>query len=315
MTQPIATVERSPQRSSKRTVNPTPNDLSVLKYVGLIPVVVYNGIFFLLPLLFLVWIGFWTTENYRAVPGFSFENYVDIVSQLLVRSKYAYAILQTAWVASTTTLLAILIGYPFALGLVFLVPAQFQRFALLLAIAPFWTSYILRLYAWQTILNTNGLLNNALERLGWIQEPLRILHTQVATRIGLLHYLAPIVILILYLVLRNVDRTLLESSRNLGATLWQTFYRVLLPLSKLGIIYSAMFGLIISSGDVLSGIILGGGTGKSILGSIPLFSTMILDEYAGSTNLPRTSALATVLVLMMIGVLALGLKLSESPRD
>jgi spermidine/putrescine transport system permease protein len=292
-----------------------PNTRSPLKYIGLAPVVIYNGIFFLLPLVFLVWIGFWTTENYRAIPGFSLENYLDIASQLVTRSRYGYALLQTAWVASTTTLLSIVVCYPFALMLVFGIPERFQRFAVLLAIAPFWSSYILRLYAWQTILNSNGLLNTLLLQLRVIDAPIPILFTQVATRIGILHYLAPIVILILYLVLRNSDRSLLEAARNLGATQWQTFWRVLLPLSKPGIIYSALFGIIISAGDVLSGIVLGGGTGRSIFGPIPLFSTVVLNEYASTTNLPRTSALATVLVVILLLLLAIGLKLSDSPRD
>ena len=84
----------------------------------------------------------------------------------------------------------------------------------------------------------------------------------------------------------------------------------MLPLSKPGIVYSAVFGLIISLGDVLSGIILGGGTGKSILGKIPLFSAIILNEYAASTNLPRTSALATLLIVIMTVILANGIKLA-----
>jgi spermidine/putrescine transport system permease protein len=293
----------------------TPNDRSWMKIIGLAPVVIYNGVFFLLPLLFLIWIGFWTTENYRAVPGFSLDNYIDIFSQFFTRSRYAYALLQTAWVSSTTTILAIVLCYPFSLALAFVVPPRWQRFALLMAIAPFWSSYILRLYAWQTILNGNGLLNNLLLKLQLISEPISIIFTQNATRIGILHYLAPIVILILYLVLRNSDRALLEASRNLGATQWQTFWRVLLPLSKTGIICSALFSIIISSGDVLSGIILGGGTGESILGNLPLFSGVVLNEYASSTNLPRTSALATILVVLMIIVLAIGLKLAEPPKD
>ena len=303
-----------PSPKPKQQSSPSPNDLSWLKYLGLAPVVVYNSFFFLAPLLFLIWLGFWTTENYRAVPGFSLENYLDIASQLFTRSRYAYAIAQTVWVAVTTTLLAIGLCYPFALGLVFAVPERYQRFALLFAIAPFWSSYILRLYAWQTLLNQKGLLNALLLKSGVIDSPWRIMFTQSATRIGILHYLTPIVILILYLTLRHIDPSLLEASRNLGATIWQTFWRVLLPLSKLGIIYSALFGLIISAGDVLSGIILGGGAGQSILGPIPLFSMVILNEYAGSTNLPRTSALATILVLLMVGILMIGLKLAEPER-
>lgn len=286
----------------------TPDRASRLKYLCLMPVVLYDSIFFLLPLVFLIWIGFWSVENYQAVPGFSLANYNDIFGQFFSRSRYAYAIAQSVWVSATTTLLGLLLCYPFALGLVFLVPARLQRFALVLAITPFWTSYILRLYAWQTVINTNGLLNTVLLRLGWIDAPLQIIFTQMGTRIGLLHYLAPIMILILYLVLRNIDQTLLRASENLGATLWQSFWRVLVPLSKPGLVYCAVFGSIISLGDVLSGIVLGGGTGKSLLGSFPLFSTVILNEYAASTNLPRTSALATLLIAIMVMILVLGLQ-------
>lgn len=286
----------------------TPDRASRLKYLCLVPVVLYDSIFFLLPLVFLIWIGFWSVENYQAVPGFSIANYSDIFSQFFSRSRYAYAIAQSVWVSATTTLLGLLLCYPFALGLVFLVPARLQRFALVLAIAPFWTSYILRLYAWQTVINTNGLLNTVLRRLGWIDAPLQIIFTQMGTRIGLLHYLAPIMILILYLVLRNIDQTLLKASENLGANLWQSFWRVLVPLSRPGLVYCVVFGSIISLGDVLSGIVLGGGTGKSILGSFPLFSTVILNEYAASTNLPRTSALATLLIGLMVIILVLGLQ-------
>ncbi|MEB3314160.1 MAG: ABC transporter permease [Cyanobacteriota bacterium] len=289
----------------------TPDEASPMRYLCLAPVVIYDSLFFLLPLLFLIWIGFWTVENYRAVPGFSLANYSDIFSQLFSRSRYGLAIAQSLWVAATTTLLGLLLCYPFALMLAFGVPPARQRFALVLAIAPFWTSYILRLYAWQTVINTNGLLNTLLIRLGWIETPLPLIFTQAGTRIGLLHYLAPIMILILYLVVRGIDPTLLKASQNLGANTWQTFWRVLLPLSKPGLVYSAVFGAIISLGDVLSGIILGGGTGKSWLGAFPLFSTVIFNEYAASTNLPRTSALATVLIGLMAMILVAGLRFSR----
>lgn len=293
---------------SRPQANWTPDKTSSLKYFCLAPVVLYDSIFFLLPLIFLIWIGFWSVENYQPVPGFSWANYSDIFSQFFTRSRYAFAIAQSLWVAVTTTLLGLLLCYPFTLALVFTVPERLQRFALVFAIAPFWTSYILRLYAWQTVINTNGLLNTVLMRLGWIDTPMQIIFTQTGTRIGLIHYLAPIMILILYLVIRSIDMTLLSASKNLGATTWQTFWRVLLPLSKPGIVYSAIFGAIISLGDVLSGIVLGGGTGKSILGSFPLFSTVILNEYAASTNLPRTSALATLLIVIMTAILAIGMK-------
>jgi spermidine/putrescine transport system permease protein len=294
-----------------RSKSTAPNESSLLPWVSLAPAVIYDGIFFLLPLIFLVWIGFWTVDNYRMIPGFSLANYLDIAQQFFSKSRYAYAILQSLWISSTATFFALLFCYPFAMVIAFVVPDRYQRLAILLAIAPFWSSYILRLYAWQTLLNKEGLINSLLQFMG-ISNPIEIIFTQVGTRIGLIHYLAPITILILYLALRNVDRSLLSAAQNLGATRWQTFWRVLLPLTRTGIVYSAVFSVIISLGDVLSGIILGGGTGTSILGRLPLFATMILNEYAASTNLPRTSALATILIGIMVLILIIGNRFSQS---
>jgi spermidine/putrescine transport system permease protein len=306
--------------SSVPAVNSSPaarpaqtNHSSRLGLICLGPALLYDGLLFLLPLIFLIWIGFWTVDNYRLVPGFSLENYIDIFQQFFSRSRYASAILQSLWVSATATGLALLFCYPFAMVIAFVVPPRYQRLAILLAIAPFWSSYILRLYAWQTLLSKEGLINSLLLKLKLIKTPLEIVFTQTGTRIGLIHYLAPIMILILYLALQNLDRSLLSAAQNLGATRWQLLWRVLLPLTRPGIVYSAVFGLIISLGDVLSGIILGGGTGKSILGNLPLFASMILNEYAASTNLPRTSALATLLIVIMVLILIAGAKLSKSP--
>ncbi len=290
----------------------TPNESSLLRWICLAPAVIYDSLLFLLPLIFLIWIGFWTVDNYRLVPGFSLSNYIDIFQQFFSKSRYAYAILQSLWVSSTATFLTVLFCYPFAMAIAFVVPVRLQRLAILLAIAPFWSSYILRLYAWQTLLNKEGLINSFLQTLHLINQPIEIVFTQIGTRIGLIHYLAPIMILILYLALQNVDRSLLSAAQNLGATRWQVFWRVLLPLTRPGIVYAAVFGMIISLGDVLSGIILGGGTGKSIFGSLPLFASMILNEYAASTNLPRTSALATILIVIMVLILFAGTKFSQS---
>lgn len=278
-----------------------------MKWFCLMPILVYDGVFFLLPFLFLAWLGFWTTENFQLTPNFSIINYAEIFSQLFSQSNYGSALMQSSWVAVTTAIITLCLCYPFVMILVFAVPKRYQRFVLLLAIAPFWSSYILRLYAWQTILAPNGLLNIFISKIKLVNEPLQILYTQIGTRIGLIHYLLPVYTVILYLALRHVDRDLIDASRNLGSTTWQAFVKVILPLGKIGIIYSVTFGIIISFGDVLSGTILGGGIGKSFLGSIPLFSTIIVNEYTASSNLPKASALATILTLLMVLVLLLGL--------
>lgn len=118
-------------------------------------------------------------------------------------------------------------------------PARWQRLALLFAIAPFWSSYVLRLYAWQTILSRNGVINSVLKQIGLSDYRIDIIYTQIATRIGLIHYLAPILIVILYVSILAIDKVLIEAARELGCTRWQAFTRVILPLSRFGLMTAA----------------------------------------------------------------------------
>jgi spermidine/putrescine transport system permease protein len=284
---------------------------SPLKALTLVLPVGYSIAFFLAPLVFLIVLGFWTVENYRVVPAFSLANYIDISKNMLSGSKYGLAILQSAYVSVTTAVLVVLLCYPFVLAIVYLVPGRLQRLVVLLAIAPFWTSYILRVFAWQILLAKRGIFNSAMQTLGLDSFQQALLNTQAATRIGLIHYEAPIIIVILYITVAPIDSTLIEAARELGASRWQTFRRVILPLSRVGIILALSFATIISFGDVLSGTLLGGGAGRSILGAVPLFSTMIMNDYASSTNLPQTSVLAMIMVLILVMVLLVGLKAAD----
>jgi len=283
-----------------------PHNASRLRNVCLILPVGYSALFFIGPLLFLVALGFSVVKNYQVVWAFSFANYIDISKHLFAHSNYGLAIAQSLYVALTTAIAAVLFCYPLVLALTYLVPQRLQRLFLLLAIAPFWTSYILRVYAWQILLAKRGIINTAMAWMGADGLQQTWIYTQTATRIGLVHYLAPILIVILYVTVSNIDRTLIEAARELGATRWQAFRRVILPLSRLGIVLSLSFATIVSFGDVLSGSLLGGGAGKSMLGSLPLFSNMIIREYASSTNLPRTSALAMLLVAILVVILVGG---------
>lgn len=305
-------VSRAHEMSGKRRMR-TPND-SPLKYLYLAPVVVYYAIFFCLPLVFLVWIGFWRVDNYQLVMDFSFENYREIGASLFARSRYGLAMLQSFWVAVTTAVIATAFAYLIALALTYAVPQRWQRLALLFAIAPFWSSYVLRLYSWQTILSRNGLINSLFGTMGLDGLKIDVIYTQIATRIGLVHFMSPILIVILYLTVSIIDRTLIEAARELGATRWQAFKRVILPLSRFGLLSSASFAAIICLGDALSGALLGGGAGRSFLGNIPLYANMLMTDYASSTNLPRTSALATILVVVMILLMGIGIALAERAR-
>lgn len=309
MSEAVATANIEPDVKSYGRANRSP-----LKPLTLALPVGYSIVFFLAPLIFLIILGFWTIENYRVTPAFTFQNYIDIAKNMLSGSKYGLAIMQSAYVSVTTAILVVALCYPFVLAIVYLVPERLQRLVLLLAIAPFWTSYILRVFAWQILLAKRGVFNTAMQALGFDGLQQAILNTQTATRIGLIHYEAPIIVVILYVTIAGIDQTLVEAARELGASRWQTFRRVILPLSKVGIILGLSFATIISFGDVLSGTLLGGGAGPSLLGRLPLFSTMIMNDYASSTNLPQTSVLAMVMVLILVMVLLVGLKAADSAQ-
>lgn len=270
--------------------------------------------FFVGPLIYLTLLGFWRVENFSIVPVFSLDNYADIAANFLAGSKYGLAIAQTLYVAGTTALLSVVVCYLMALSIVFAVPARFQRLLILLAVAPFWTSYILRVYAWQVLLAKRGVINSLLGYLGAGDVHLDILYTQTATRVGLLHYLAPILIVILYVAIRNIDGTLLEAARELGASRLQVLWRVILPLSAPGVVLSFSFAALVACGDVLSGSILGGGAGASILGKLPLYANLIIRAYGSSTNLPHTAAMAITLIVLMLVVAAVGLAIGERFR-
>lgn len=291
----------------------TPND-SPLKVIFLAPLVLWMTALFLLPLLFLIWIGFWRVENFQAVPDFSLDNYREIFGSFFTKSRYGLALLQSIWVALTTAVVAVALCYATALALAFAVPARLQRLALLLAIVPFWSSYVLRLYAWQTILSRNGVINSLLKQAGLQDWRIEVIYTQIATRIGLIHYLAPILIVILYVSILAIDRTLVDAARELGCSRWQAFTRVIFPLSRFGLLTAGSFAVIVSLGDALSGNLLGGGAGASILGKLPTYAGMIMSDYSSSTNLPRTSALATILIVVMVAALVAGFAAATAAR-
>ena len=270
--------------------------------------------FFVVPLAYLVMLSFWRVENFSVVTEFSLDNYADIAANFITGSNYGYAVLQTIYVAATTAVFAVLFCYPMALAIVFAVPERYQRLVLLLSVAPFWTSYILRVYAWQVLLARRGVINSLLAYIGVESVRVEIIYTQIATRIGLIHYLAPILLVILCVSINNIDRTLIEAARELGATRWQVLWRVIVPLSRTGIVLSLSFAALVACGDVLSGSILGGGAGSSLIGKLPLFADMVMRAYSSSTNLPHTAALAILLVVVMLVILTLAYVVTEKTR-
>ncbi len=199
--------------------------------------------------------------------------------------------------AAITTVLCLMIGYPFAY---FMARSKANiRPALMMAVMlPFWTSFLLRIYAWKGILSTDGLLNSVLINMGLIHEPLHILHTSVSLIIGMVYAYLPFMILPLYANLNKMDIRFLEASANLGATPWHTFWLVTVPLSKSGIIAGSMLVFIPCIGEYVIPELLGGPETLMI-------GRVLWDEFFTNNDWPMASAVTVVVILLILVPMAI----------
>ena len=205
---------------------------------------------------------------------------------------YLIAYMTSVKYAFWTTVLCLFIGYPFAY---FIARARksIQPALLMLVMLPFWTSFLLRVYAWKGILADQGVVNNALLSLGLIQEPLQMLYSDVSMLVGMTYVYCPFMILPLYATLAKMDFRLLEAAHDLGASPWNAFWLVTVPLSKAGIIAGSMLVFIPCLGEFVIPSLLGGAENIMI-------GRVVWDEMFSSNNWPRAAALAVVMVLFIL---------------
>ena len=208
--------------------------------------------------------------------------------------------------ALLTTLSCLGIGYPFAYFIARSRPA-IRPALLMLVMLPFWTSFLLRVYAWKGILADQGVLNNLLMSLGIIQEPMVMLYTDVSMLVGMTYVYCPFMILPLYANLVKMDFRLLEAAHDLGASAWKAFWLITVPLSKSGIVAGSMLVFIPSVGEFVIPSLLGGAENIMI-------GRVVWDEMFSSNNWPRASALAVVMILLILVPLAFYYR-SSSDRD
>jgi len=256
---------------------------------GLLPITGWEIFFYLVPLVFLLIISFWLTEDYRVIANWNLENYRRVFTDPIIRVAF-----WRSMVISITTLVAtILIAYPFAYGLVFKIERKYRQLILIAIIAPFWTNYLLRVYSWYIILGDTGVINQFLLNWGIVHSPVKILYTHVATRIGLLHFLVTVMILNLYGTLDNVDKSLIEAANDLGAGPIKRFLHVTFPMSLPGLAVGSVFVFIFSFADFIAPTVLGGGTK-------PVYSQMVVDAAHWTANWPLASALSMVMLVVVM---------------
>ena len=190
-----------------------------------------------------------------------------------------------------TTVLCLFVGYPFAYFLARSEP-RVRPLLLLMVMLPFWTSFLLRVYAWKGLLADQGIINNALIFLGLTPEPLQLLYNDVSMLVGMTYVYLPFMVLPLYANLVKLDERLLEAAQDLGATPWKSFWLITVPLSRSGIVAGSILVFIPCLGEFVIPSLLGGAENLMI-------GRVVWDEMFSSNNWPRASALS---VVMIVGV-------------
>ncbi|MCK0150303.1 ABC transporter permease subunit [Marivita sp. S6314] len=220
--------------------------------------------------------------------GLDFENFVFLTSDDL----YWKAYLSSLQIAALSTLLTLFVGYPIAYAMARSAP-EWRPTLLMLVILPFWTSFLIRVYAWMGILSNEGLLNQFLLWTGIINEPLTILNTNTAVYIGIVYTYLPFMILPIYSALERMDDSLLEAAEDLGCSRLSAFWLVTIPLSKNGIIAGCFLVFIPVIGEFVIPSLLGG-SGTLMIGKV------LWEEFFSNRDWPVASAVAVILLLILV---------------
>lgn len=260
--------------------------------LGLVPIGVLLVGFFLIPLTLMILYSFWRAEGFQIIHIWTLENY----AKFFTLPAYIKVLFRTFSISAVVTGLSLLLGYPFAYFLMRYTPARWQQLFLVLVILPFWTSYLLRVYAWMSILGEKGLVNQALLLIGLINEPIRIfLYNQYAVVLVSLYLYIPFAIITLYAALEKFDFTQMNAAADLGATPWEAFRNVLLPQTKAGFITAAIFIFIPMLGEYATPTLVGGAQGAMI-------ANLVVNLFRGF-QFPQGAAITFVVVLCILTLL------------
>jgi len=223
----------------------------------------------------------------------SLENFLFLLTDKL----YAITYLRSVGLAALATVLCLAIGFPMAYGIARSAPAT-RSLLLMLIVLPFWISFLLRVYAWMGLLNNYGVINNLLLWVGIIDQPIQIMYTDFAVFIGLTYSYLPFMILPLYATLERMDIDLVEAAQDLGASRTRSFWDIVVPLAKPGIIAGCLLVFIPAIGEYVIPLLLGGS--ESLL-----IGRVLFDEFFVNRDWPLASAVAIVLLLLLIGPIVL----------
>jgi spermidine/putrescine transport system permease protein len=267
------------------------------------PAALWTLAFFLLPTLTVAGWSFLRKEGSGYAPGLSLDNYARFLEQ----DYFWKALINSLEITALVTALSLLLAYPLAMMIAFRVPARWQRLCLVAAVLPFWTSYVVRSYAWLLVLAPNGVINQTLLGLGLIETQLALSFNSGATVLGFVHFFTMLATLTIYASLSRINPRLMLAARDLGASGAQTFWRIILPLSMPGVASAAFLIIVIVMGDYVTPQILGGNT------ELVLPQTIMM-QIQRRADVPMAAALSMIMmVVVALAYLALARRMTARP--
>src|SRR6267154_1247008 len=258
-----------------------------------LPPVVWVAVFLLTPYLLMFCYSFWSVSpSQTIVHSWNLDNY----RQLFKVNVYWQTLLRSMWIAARVTLFSLLLGYPLAYFLSFYAGKR-KELLYQLVIIPLWVSYLVRAYAWKTILGSDGGLNTLLQYAHLEKHPLEfLLYSPFAVVLTLTHIYTPFAFLPIYSSLEHIPRNLVEASHDLGGSPFQTFWRVIVPLSIPGVLAAATFAFVLSLGDFLAPLLLGGPSGIMI-------SNIVVSLFGAAYNWPLGAAISLCMLALVLALI------------
>jgi spermidine/putrescine transport system permease protein len=288
----MVTTAAAPAMESNRTAGPKAGPLVLLAAP-----MVWIGVFYLVPLGLLFLYAFWSVDYLTIDRTLTLDNLRTISQNPL----YPTVLLRTFLIAAAVTITDVVLAFPIAFY-VAKRATKHRELLLMLVVFPLWSSYLVRAFAWKTILGTNGILNSLLLTTGIVSEPVSaFLYSKTGMYITFCQVWLPFMILPLYTILDRLPSTLLEAASDLGANWWQTFRRVILPLSLPGLLAGSLSVFSLTMGDYITPSLIGGSAGTELIGGI------IADQFGMANNWP----LGAALILPILAIISVFLLLAN----
>lgn len=266
----------------------------------LAPIVIWMSSFFIIPIILVILVSFLTRGEVGDIQfTITLSNYKNLINPLYIKILFSSLL-----IAFFTTVLCLLLGYPFAY-FVARSKKKIRPLLLLLVILPFWTNSLVRTYAWIILLRTEGVINTLLLNLKIINEPLQLLYNDGAVLIGMIYMMLPFMILPLYASIEKLDFSLLEAASDLGASPYKCFMKITLPLTKGGIISGSLLVFVPTLGYFFIPDLMGGS-------KVVLISNLIKNQFLSARNWPFGSAVSVILIIIMFILIGLYFKLGGS---